>query len=547
MRRSGAQPEAAQRVGAGRTAALAAAYLLAALAVYAPSFSGPFVSDDLHYVSQNPYVTQLDGARLAAIWDPRSPVARMVENYAPVHLTLHGLAWRVFGDRPLGHHALNVVLHALACSAFVALLVRRRLPFLPAAFGGAFLLLHPANVEAVAWISQLKSSASLLLSLLALLAFPRRVASAAALFGLALLAKPTAAYALPVAAWWLWTETDAGGGAARRRAWLGLGAMAGILALFAVAEFAAFQHAAGHLQPLHADPWVRLRTVFAIAGRYLAMAATGLGTSAFHEPSPALSILDPWWLFGLAALAAVSARGVATLRRRRPEAGFWLWAGISFAPISQVFPFLYPMADRYLCFILPGLVGGALLALHEIASSRRAVGALRAPALALAVAILAFFAVSSAGRARIWSSPALLVADAARHYPDGVSALQLRAKRLAQAGDVAGAVAALRSAHERGYNRFEALLLDPGYAALQGDPRFRALVSEMAAFWIERVRAVDSPSQLELHVLAQAHVARGETAQAIAALERAEATPGPVTDAVRRDLAALRGRQDPTR
>jgi hypothetical protein len=519
-----------------------------ALVVYAPSFAGPFVSDDLHYVAQNPYVQRLDAASLAAIWDPRSSVARMVENYAPVHLTLHGLAWQAFGERPLGHHVVNVVVHTLACLAFAGLLLRRGLPPAAAAFGGAFLLLHPANVEAVAWISQLKSSAALLLSLLALLAFPRRVVLASLLFALALFAKPTAAYAWPVAAWWLWTEpAEAGDTAARRRAWLGLGAFGLVFALFAVAELAAFEHAAGHLKPLHADPWVRARTVCAIAMRYLVLAASGAGASAFHEPPPALSPLDAWWLAALPALGLVAARSLVTFRARRPELGFWLWAGVSFAPISQVFPFLYPMADRYLYFILPGLVGAVLLALRDdvwprLAPEPAARARARWIAGAIGAALLLAFAAQSAERARIWSSPALLVADAAKHYPDGVSAQQLRAKRLAQGGDVAGAVAALRVAYERGYNRFEALLLDPGYAPLQGDPAFRRLVSEMASFWIDRIHENPTPSQIELHFLAQAHVARGETVRAIEALERAEALPGPAAEAVRRDLAALRAR-----
>ena len=44
----------------------------------------------------------------------------------------------------------------------------------------------------------------------------------------------------------------------------------------------------------------------------------------------------------------IAARSVVVLRRRSPELAFWVWAGVSFLPISQLFPFLYPMADPYL-------------------------------------------------------------------------------------------------------------------------------------------------------------------------------------------------------
>ena len=58
-----------------------------------------------------------------------------------------------------GHHVVNVVLHALASVLLVARLPRVRAARAPPrCCGGAFFLAHPANVEAVAWISQLKST-----------------------------------------------------------------------------------------------------------------------------------------------------------------------------------------------------------------------------------------------------------------------------------------------------------------------------------------------------------------------------------------------------
>jgi hypothetical protein len=48
---------------------------------------------------------------------------------------------------------VNVVLHALNASLLVALLQRSKVPRFAAIAIGAIFLLHPANVEAVAWIS----------------------------------------------------------------------------------------------------------------------------------------------------------------------------------------------------------------------------------------------------------------------------------------------------------------------------------------------------------------------------------------------------------
>jgi hypothetical protein len=52
----------------------------------------------------------------------------------------------------------------VASLLLVPLLLRSGIPRAGAVGGAVFFLLHPANVEAVAWISQLKSSSSMVLS-----------------------------------------------------------------------------------------------------------------------------------------------------------------------------------------------------------------------------------------------------------------------------------------------------------------------------------------------------------------------------------------------
>ena len=297
-------------------------------------------------------------------------------------------------------------------------------------------------------------------------------------------------------------------------------------------------------------------TVMSLTARYIAMAATSFGVSTFHEPAPVHSPLDPWWIASLVALTLLGLRFVSVLRRRRPESVYWAWALISFGPVSQIFPFLYPLADRYLYFILPGLLGGALLAgvdgvarLARLREARAGVAPERTRAraeqfgVAVGVACCVLFAVRSVDRAAVWKSPARVVADAARNYPNGVSASLLRAKRAAQFGDVDGAVAALRAAKARGYNRFEQILGDPALAPVRADPRFQAVVREMAADWIASFARKSNPTQHELRMVAAAHVARGEYRDAIAVLERALALDGPLHASLRRDLGELRALQ----
>ena len=454
--------------------------------------------------------------------------------YAPVQMLTHALEWQIFGARTTGYHVVNVLLHALGAALLALVFADAGLSAAAAAFGALLFLVHPANVEAVAWISQLKSPSCFVLSMCALLARRRRPALAAACFGLALLAKPTAAFALPVAALLDWSQREP-----LRWRWLAL--WAALFAAYAGAEF--WTHQRSGAAEAMAEPAVRLRTSVAIAARYLWMSATSLGVSTFHEPAPSSGWGDPLWLAGFSAIAALGARLVVALWRRSPEAAFWAWAAVSFLPVSQIFPFLYPMADRYLYFILPGLIGGALFALRGTAErlgARLAPMQRRRAAVVAALGLAALFAARSASRAAIWASPAAILRDSAEHYPDGKTAHLVRARRAAQLGDADTAVANLRAAFAGGFNRYEQLQSDPAFDPIRDDARFRALVRDIAGWWVDHVSAIPNPTQIELRTLAAAQLARGDREAALASLGRALARGGPLDARLREEIEQVR-------
>ncbi len=499
-------------------AALFLAFAVAAIAVYARALRGGFVSDDIGYVLGNPYIHGLTASNLLAILDPLGPAAAHTANYAPVHLLLHALGWQLFGADVLGHHLVNVVLHAGVSTLLAAFFVRTGASFAAAAAAAALFLVHPANVEAVAWIFQLKTIVSVGLAVGALLLESRRPGIACALFGLALLTKIHAAFALPVAAVLIWT--DAPGTAPSRvvRArWLAL--WTALLAVVLVPELFAFERL-GHAALSAPDgPAEQVRWMGAIAGRYLVMATTSWGVSAFHQPDASDSWLDPWFLLGGASGVAIAARAIWALRRRRVEAACWVWAVAAFVPVSQLLPFLYPMGDRYLYAVLPGLLGAGLCALHGALGD----AGIRRVAALLAAGVILAFGVRSAERARIWQSDVTLSIDAAAHYPDGIPANMLRAHGAAMRGEVDVAVTALRAAHVRGFDRFMDLMTSPVFQSLRNDPGFRQVLREIAGGWMRSVEGRTSLTASELRVLGLAHVAREEWSPAVERLEQAVA------------------------
>jgi hypothetical protein len=482
-------------------------YALAALWVLGPALQGDFVSDDLPNVLYNPYVHEPSPENLVAILDPAGAPAANTFNYAPLHTLVHALQWQLFGPAVRGYHVSQALVHAAAAALLAALLAARSLPFAASVVAGAFFLLHPANVEASAWIFQIKTTGALALALAALLLFPSRPGPALLAFALALLTKASAAFALPMAAVFAYLDPDPRGAWRSRARWLLAWAL--ILVPYAFAELRVLGRMDAADEPLHPDPWVAARSVVAIAGRYLAMAATGYGVAPGHEPEPALSVLDPWWLVGLAALVALAARTLFALRRRREEAAWWIGAAAAWLPIAQIgTTFVHPMADRYLYFALPGLAGGCAFAARDTwrrhvpaaAASRLAAGAAGAAALAL----LALFAWRSHAQAAHWRSAVTLALASAARYPEGLPAQLLEAQRAALRGDAPATVAALRAAASRGYDRFEALAHAPIYDAVRRDPAFQDLLREMAGSWVRNSRTLARPTEADLRARAEA-------------------------------------------
>jgi hypothetical protein len=267
--------------------------------------------------------------------------------------------------------------------------------------------------------------------------------------------------------------------------------------------------------------------------------------SAFHQPPPVRSLLDPWWLAGLAVLVLVGGRALVALRARSEETAFWVWAAVSYLPVSQIFPFPFPLADRYLYPILPGLIGGTLLAARSLAVRLPPLpaAAFRAAAVASCILLLGL-GTRAFERARLWGSPALLLADAARRYPDGSVAHLQRARGALLLLDQDRALAELRSAFERGFDRYDQLLADPSWQTLAGDPRYQALLAEMGARWIERLQAVANPTQIQLYNLAMAFSLRGDLQTTRRYLEAARERGGAFDAEIDRELRLLAARPE---
>jgi len=119
-------------------------------------------------------------------------------NWHPLTSILYMLERQVFGLNPRPFHLVNILIHALNSVLVFVLLNRMTQALWPSAFVAALFALHPAHVESVAWVAELKDVLSTFFFLLTILSYAHYVSRpnvaryllCLAMFVLALLSKP---------------------------------------------------------------------------------------------------------------------------------------------------------------------------------------------------------------------------------------------------------------------------------------------------------------------------------------------------------------------
>ncbi|HLN02641.1 MAG TPA: tetratricopeptide repeat protein [Bryobacteraceae bacterium] len=365
------------------------AIFAAVLAAYWPALRGSLLWDDTSHVTA-PFLQSLHGLWRIWFW------LGTTQQYYPL---LHSAFWlehRLWGDAVLGYHLANLAQHTLA--ACLVVFIVRRLALPGAWLAGLIFALHPVCVEAVAWISEQKSTLSAVFYLSSALVYlgfdrTRRHSSylwALGLFVLALLSKTVTATlpaALLVIFWWQRGRLDWRRDVRPLLPWFALGTAAGLLTAWVERTFVGAQgpdYALGPIQRL------------LLAGRaiwfYLAKLLWPINL-AFSYPRWKI---DPtvWWqyLYPLAVIALLIALAMLARHHRGPLAAMLLFAGTLFPALGflNAYPFVYSFVADHFQYLasLAVIVPFCVVAQGRVALWARPLGPPLAAVLLLALGAL---------------------------------------------------------------------------------------------------------------------------------------------------------------
>jgi tetratricopeptide (TPR) repeat protein len=436
--------------------------------VYANSLLNGFVMDDEIIIESNPATHNLNN-----IGDVLFAPDVIKPYYRPLNRASYLIDYQLFGHNPMWFHAVNVAIHLL--NALLLYLVACRL----LGNRGAALMVsllfsvHPANSEAVNFISARNTLLAVCFSLASLLSFlnaqekgVRLPLLSPFLFFLGLLSKETAFMMIAVITIYMFFPSLWTGAKMLRDKLIFL-----LPFLFATASYFAMRSYS--LQGLlgaeiPADGlFSRLSLNYHIIPQYVGLLLFPADLTVFHAV-PKGGILNPPWF--LPVWAALLAMVWLAIRSRQKAALFGLiWCALNYVPISNIVPIPSdPITERFLYMPAIGffIVLGALFGrLNARVRSRQIVNV-------AFVVILLLFASVTIERNRDWRDDYSLYLSGVKNDPASAEAhCNLGTAFLEDKGDMESARREWEVALRIDPLNSDALTQMGTYAAVTGDLR----------------------------------------------------------------------------
>jgi Tfp pilus assembly protein PilF len=411
-------------------------------------------------------------------------------NWHPVTWISHMLDVQLFGLNPMGHHIVNVLLHAVTMLLLFVVLFRMTGAIGRSAAVAGLFGLHPIHVESVAWVAERKDVLSALFWVLTMWTYvayvrqPRvsRYIWIVVTFALGLMAKPmvvTLPFALLLLDVWPLRRIDlhAGWWTAARSLLLEKAPLFALSIGSSVITFVVQRHGGTVASSVRLPLVERIGNALISYIAYIGKTLWPLHLAAYYPYPRVLPVALV--VVSAVLLLAISIAAIFAGRRHPYVLIGWLWyLGTLVPAIGIVQVGTQAMADRYTYIPLIGIFIILAWGVPDILSSPR----WKTPIAAVTAAMLLSCAVVARQQVHHWESSQTLWQHALSVTTDNYAAHTFYGNALATQGNVDGAVAE--------YN--EALRIRPDYPEAHNNlgPALAqsGRVDEAIAHFLEAVR-----------------------------------------------------------
>lgn len=445
--------------------------LLTVIACYAPALKHEFISswDDYWYVLDNEAVRGFSLYHLKTAF-----TTYFVGNYAPLQIVSYMLDYTLWGLKPAGFIAGNIILHTANGLLLYGIVCHLQRSKIVAFLASYIFLFHPVQVESVVWISQRKNVLAMFFFLLALICYrlyrdtagSRATTWYSASLGCFLLALLTKSVVVVFPLVLIVFDLAYGQKGTRRyRDKIPFFVMAAAAAMLTLDS-----QVSGRADWHGGTPLATLLTMLPVVARYLFIIIWPAHLSPIYAP-PIRSTLDAE-VAGAAVLVCLLIIAASYLYRSRRDLFFWyLLFFVGLLPVSQIVPLITLMNDRYLYFPMAGAAVFIAALPAGLLAGDRAAARVAGSVLVLLLLPLPYLSLK---QSRIWNDSVSLWTHAVREAPDNDSARRILAEALLLRG--------IDRSNEGKSEEAIKLYLQ----ALEYDPESRDILTSIAAYYVMR-------------------------------------------------------------
>jgi Tfp pilus assembly protein PilF len=317
--------------------------------IYFNSLKNGFVFDDQHYIVKNHFIKALDSQGL---WDMFSSFH--VWDYIPVTYLSLGIDYWMYGLNPAGYHFSNTLLHFLNSILVYQLTLRITNSGVSAFWASLIFMVHPVQVESVAWIAERKNLLSFFFFSFSFLTYLRGGTRPFSLFifFLACLAKPSVVI-LPLL---LILYDVSFTGKQIKNIVLDKAPYFLISLLFSILTFLSNSSGGGLREHPDHNPINTIFSMIVVFREYMIKFLFPVNLNIWYPNQIYKSVFEPQVFISILAVAGYIWLVRWSYSSQRVAFFGLVWFPIALLPVSHIIPIPQMMADRYLYISGVGLL-----------------------------------------------------------------------------------------------------------------------------------------------------------------------------------------------